>query len=168
MLGSSMTDSQEKLDQYRQQLVGCAGRKCDGVFQKVADSYEDDLLEFAHFPDDYFSFVLEILSEAEFYAKPGAWNFLLVLGTERGKLQAHHYRALADCMMRNYEHYTDEDLCLAVCDFVARNYSSADAKLIFDRLAAIEAKKPNELHGFVSDGLRILAAEEKRSGEKPA
>lgn len=132
----------------------------------MADSYEDDLLEFAHFPDDYFGLVLELLSEAESYAKPGVWNFLLVLGTEQGKLQARHYRALADCMIRNYEHYTDEDLCLAVCNFVARNYSAAGAKPIFDRLAAIEAKKPDELRGFVSDGLRILAAEEKRSSQK--
>lgn len=157
---------QERLDEYRELLTQCAGRRCEGVFEKVADRYEDDLLELENFPKNYFDFVLELLSDAKFYSKPGVWNFLLVLGTEQGKLQPHHYKALAERIVDNYEQYRNTDLCVAVCDFVARNYSSLHARAIFDQLAAIEAKKTKDLHGFVEDGLRILAAEEKRAAQR--
>jgi hypothetical protein len=73
-----MTDkTSQKLDEYRELLAKCSGQQCESVFQKVADSYEDDLLEFEDFPDDYFAFVLDLLSNPSFYSKAGVWNFLL-------------------------------------------------------------------------------------------
>lgn len=162
VLATMTDDLREKLDAYREQLVKCSPSKSESVYQKVADSYEDDLLEAEDFPSGYFEFVLSVLSEGQFYSKPGAWNFLLVLGTEKQKMQG-RYQTLAEVLVENYEKYADEDLCLAVCDFIARNYSGVDAKAIFDRLAAIESRKPEELQGLVKDGLRILAAEEKRA-----
>jgi hypothetical protein len=156
-------DKSAKLDEYRTLLSQCVGRQCESTFQKVADSYEDDLLEFEEFPEDYFRFVLELLSNATFYAKPGIWNFLLVLGTEQGKLQPRHYRGLVEQIVSNYGKYENADLCLAVCDFIARNYSGSDARPVFEKLAEIEGRKPRHLQGFVADCLRILAAEEQRA-----
>lgn len=152
----------EKIDAYEEMLVNCIPRKSESAFQKVVDSYEDDLLELDGFPEEYFDFVLRVLSDARFYSKAGAWNFLLAIGTEKHKLQPHHYQALADKIIGNYNNYLNEDLCLAVCDFVARNYPYADAKPIFDQLILIENDKSSDLHGFVNDGLRILEAEKDR------
>lgn len=153
----------ERLTEYRELLSACDGPQCEKVFQQIADRYEDDLLELEDFADDYLKLVIDLLSDDKFYSKPGVWNFLLVLGTEQGKIQPRQYDALAECITRNYERYLNTDLCLAVCDFVARNYSVVKAREIFRRLAAIEEKKPDALHGFVKDGLRILAAEERRA-----
>lgn len=158
-----MTDDlRERLDAYREQLVKCSPKNSESVYQKVADSYEDDLLEVEEFPSGYFEFVLSVLTESRFFSKPGAWIFLLVLGTEKRKMRD-RYQALAKVLVDNYEQYMDEDLCLAVCDFVARNYFADVARAIFERLAVIEKRKPEELQGFVKDGLRILAAEERRN-----
>jgi hypothetical protein len=151
------------IDAYRTELEKCTGKKCESTFQKIADQYEDDLLEVEHFPDEYFNFALELISDEKFYSKAGLWNFFLVLGTEQGKLRPQHYQELAKCIVRNYEKYLDEDLCLAACDFIARNYSTADAQNLFDQLALSENKKPEELRGFVNDGIRILLAEDKRN-----
>jgi hypothetical protein len=155
-------NTQRKLDEYKVALTRCTGSQCESVFQRVAESFEDDLLEFEDFPEDYFSFALELLSNATFYLKPGLWSFLMVLGTERHKLTSRHYDELAERMVEGYSRYSNEDLCLAVCDFIARNYSAAVARSLFGKLDAIEKNKSMDLRGFVADGLRILAAEEKR------
>ncbi|WP_321283838.1 hypothetical protein [uncultured Vibrio sp.] len=150
------------LSEYENKLLGCELAKSESVFQSVADSYEDDLLEFDEFPDEYFDFVLKLLSDRRYYSKAGLWNFLLVLGTESHRLSPHHYCRLRDTIIDHFKDYDDEDLCLGVCDFVARNYSFADAGDIFDRLEVIEKQKPESLHGFVVDGRRIMLAEEER------
>ncbi|MCK9383956.1 MAG: hypothetical protein M0Q15_04925 [Nevskia sp.] len=94
--------------------------------------------------------------------------FLLSLSAEKDNLCPDHYRALAKQIIDNYENYLDELLCLTACDFIARNYPFTTAKDIFNRLAPIEKKKPETLRGYVEDGLRILAAEEKRELERIA
>lgn len=153
----------KKLDAYLAAIASCAPGSNEAAFRKIADNYEDDLLEFEHFPDDYFEFVVRLLSEEKYYAKAGLWNFLLVLGTEKHKLLSWHYESLGELFVANYDKYGDEDLCLAICDFIARNYPTAQARKLFDRLSKIEDKKDETLRGFVADGLRILAAEEKRA-----
>jgi len=150
------------LPKYEDQLLSCDQRNSESVFQSVADSYEDDLLEFNEFPDEYINFVLKLLSDSRFYSKAGVWNFLLVLGTESHRLRSRHYKSLSDTIIDNFRDYDDEDLCLVVCDFVARNYSFKEAGIIFDSLEAIENQKPESLHGFVADGRRIMIAEEER------
>jgi hypothetical protein len=155
--------NRDRVKEYRQLLLGCSGIRCESVFQQVADRYEDDLLEFDDFPDEYFDLALDLLSSVKFYSKPGVWNFLLVLSTEQDKLQHHHYEALVDRIVSNYGSYKNNDLCLAVCDFIARNYSVGDARRIFQQLALIESNKPEELHGFVKEGLIILTAEDSRA-----
>lgn len=159
-------DSANKLDAYLEALANCTAKEAEAVFRKVADNYEDDLLEYEDFSADYFEFVLRLLSQAAFYSKPGLWNFLLVLGTERHKLLRQHCESLGEQFVANYDKYANEDLCLAVCDFIARNYPFDQAKTLFDRLSKIENKKGDQLKGFVVERLRILAAEEKRSERK--
>jgi hypothetical protein len=154
-----------RLREYENELDACSPEKSGPVFQRIADKYEDDLLELPGFPDAYFDFVLGLLSDKRFYSKPGVWNFLMVLSTEKHKLRSDHYQALAARIVDNYKQYADEELCLAACDFIARNYPFAFARQTLDRLATIEAEKPKKLWGFAKDGMRILAAEEKRAGK---
>jgi hypothetical protein len=150
------------LYEYKTKLLNCDHGKSESVFQEVADSYEDDLLEYDKFPDEYFDFVITLLSDRRFFSKSGVWNFLLVLGTESHRLRSSHYDRLSNTIIDHFKYYDDEDLCLGVCDFVARNYNIADASMIFNRLEAIENQKPDSLHGFVADGRRIMLAEEGR------
>ncbi len=150
------------LSEYENKLLNCEQTKSESVFQKVADNYEDDLLNFDKFPEEYFDFAVKLLSDQQFYSKPGVWNFLLVLGTESHRLDTHHYDRLRDTILEHFKDYDNEDLCLGVCDFVARNYNFLDAGNIFDRLKIIEDQKPESLHGFVADGRRIMVAEEER------
>ena len=154
------------LSKYKDELLSCSKAQCESVFSKIADRYEDDLLDFDGFPDDYFEFIVQLLSDNKFYSKPGVWNFLLVLGTEFHKLKSHHYEKLAEVIIAHYQNYQNEDLCLAVCDFFARNYTLTEACLIFDRLEAIEKSKSINLHGFVADGRRIMLAEDERRRNK--
>lgn len=120
------------------------------------------MLELDGFPESYFEFVIELLSRSEFYSKPGLWNFMLVLGTERHKMLPRHYAALANTIVGNYASFLDGDLCLAVCDFIARNYTTAEAAQLFNRLLEQEKEKPQELHGFVNEGRKILELEDAR------
>ena len=156
-------DHAEKLAQYEDAILRSDMKRSESVYSKAADNFEDDLLEFEDFPEQYFEFVLKLLSEEQFYAKPGLWNFLLALSTEKEKLTPKHYERLTNCMLSHYRAYTDEDLCLAVCDFIARNCAPGPAKKLLDRLKDIEQSKAEGLRGFANDGLRILAREVARS-----
>lgn len=149
-----------KLDEFERNILECPLEKSEAVFQKAADSYEDELLEYDDFPEPYFLFFLKLLSEQKFFDKPGLWNFLLVISTESHKLSSEHYSRIADAILNNYVFYEDEDLCLAVCDFVARNYDHNTARGILDKLREIENEKSEK--GFADDGLRILANEIQR------
>lgn len=150
------------LQEYENILLGCSEANSESVFQNIADRYEDDLLNFDDFPEDYFNFIIKLLSDSRFYSKAGVWNFLLVLSTEFHRLSTQHYNRLAEIFVDNYKNYQDEDLCLAVCDFIARNYNLNKAEQIFSRLDPIEKLKPESLQGFVADGRRIMLAEDER------
>ena len=161
MLEAPMNEN-SKLVEYAAKILLAKPERCESAFSRAADSFEDDLLEFPHFPADYFAFVLELLSEEKFFSKPGVWNFLLVLGTEKEKLQSSHYEQLAETILANYQSYLNEDLCLGVCDFIARNYPEGYAKGVLHGLREIEKKKDPTLFGFADDGLRILEREVDR------
>ena len=149
------------LEEYEREILSCQKQKCESVFQRIADSYEDDLLEFNDFPEEYLSFLLRLLSEEQFFKKPGLWNFMIVIGTEYHKLSSIQYKKIADCILDNYIKYQDEDLNLAVCDFIARNYTHKKAKKLLLSLKIIEKGKVEK--GFADDGLRILNNEIERS-----
>lgn len=151
------------LAKYRADLLACTIESAESVYQRVADSFEDDLLELDGFPAEYLEFLSDLLSEEKLYSKPGAWHFVLLLCSEGHKLQSPHYEKLANTILMHYAAYENEDLCLAVCDFIARSYGFDDAKRLFSKLDLIEISKPPSLQGFVADGRRILAAEEARA-----
>jgi hypothetical protein len=156
-------DPAAKIAGYASSLLGAKPERCEGAFSRAADSVEDDLLEFDEFPPEYFAFAVALLSEERFFMRAGVWNFLLVLSTEKEKLLEPHYRALAQAITDNYPAYKNEDLCLAVCDFIARNYEAAWARDLLNRLKQLETAKVPELRGFADDGLRILEREVARS-----
>ncbi len=159
---TTMTYS-DKLAQYLDAILQAKAKQSESACSKAADNFEDDLLEFENFPDEYFEFVLNLLSKEEFYSRPGIWNFLLVLGTEKHKLLLTHYDRISVCIVDYYREYTDEDLCLAACDFIARNYAEASARKLLNKLKDIEKEKDEDLRGFADDGLRILEQEIIRS-----
>ena len=152
------------IDSYKEELLNSPSKKSENVYQRVADAFEDDLLEFDDFPPKYFDFVLELLSDKDFYSKPGLWNFLLVIGTESHKLERSHYEKLSNTISESYGEYIDEDLCLAVCDFIARNYDYEEAKKLLLSLA--DKEKDMSESGFAFDGLRILELEKQRANQK--
>ena len=104
-----------------------------------------------------------LLRDERFYSRPGVWNFLLVLGTEKEKLLEEHYRLLAQAITDNYPSYGNQDLCLAICDFIARNYEAKWASELLKCLKSLEAMKPAELRGPADEGLKILEREVARS-----
>jgi hypothetical protein len=57
----------------------------------------------------------------------------------------------------------DKDLCLAVCDFVARNLEPSKAADLLKKLKQQELKKSADLQGYVEEGLFILGQEIKRA-----
>lgn len=156
-------NSAAKIENYSVSLLEAKPERCEGVFSRTADNFEDDLLEFDEFPPEYFDFALSLLSDERYYSRPGVWNFLLVLGTEKEKLLEAHYRALAQVITDNYPSYKNPDLCLAVCDFIARNYETKWARELLTRLKGLEAVKPAELQGSADEGLKILEREVARS-----
>jgi hypothetical protein len=152
-----------KIAVYLASLLDAKPEKCENVFSRVADEFEDDLLDFDSFPKEYFEFVLSLLGDEKLFSRAGVWNFLLALGTEKRKLIDEHYQLLAQVIAEHYPAYQNQDLCLAVCDFIARNYEAKWAAQLLARLQDLEALKPVDLRGFANDGLRILEREVSRS-----
>lgn len=130
--------------------------KSESICSKIADSFEDDLMEFEGFPQEHFDFVKSLLSTPTLYSKPGIWNFLMVLSSGRHRLTSNNFRQLSDIFIGNYSFYEDEDLCLATCDFIARNFPSHEAGLLLKKLKALEIGKPLEFRGAADEGLIIL------------
>lgn len=155
-------DMDNKIDQYLLKIKSALSNKSEGIYQKVADDFEDDLLEYDDFPPGYFEFVIKLMSDDEFYSKPGLWNFLMVLSTEKSKMKNHHYLKLAETIVDNYSKYFNADLCLASCDFIARNYSETSARKLFKQLNDIEKCKGPDHAGFVDQGIFILEREVSR------
>lgn len=160
--------SNHTLLEYLEGIEKAEAKRSESVCSRTADKFEDDLLEFEGFPADHFSFVLELLSNSRLYSKPGIWNFLLVLSTENHKLRREHYDALAKTILDQYVNYVDPDLCLAVCDFLARNYPEREAEDILNMLRMVESDKDERLRGFAIDGLRIVKLEAARRDSGPS
>jgi hypothetical protein len=155
----------ERLMTYADKILHADAQRSESVCSKAADQFEDDLLEFDEFPDEYLKFVVQLLSRSNFYCKPGIWNFLLVLSTESHRLQPCHYEQLKITFLENYHHYSDQDLCLAVCDFIARNYSEGSARSQLNALAKVELEKAEALQGFAEDGMQTVKLEAARAAE---
>lgn len=156
-------NSNENLTVYAEKIEHADEKRSESVCSKIADRFEDDFLEFDGFPDDYFEFALQLFSNPKFYSKPGVWNFLLVLSAKSQRLQSNHYERLKNVFLQHYLDYMNQDLCLAVCDFIARNYSEDSARNQLNALAKIELQKEDALRGFAIDGMHTVKLEAARA-----
>jgi len=147
-----------KLDSYKKMLLEA---KTESVFEKVSNLYSDDILEYSGFPNEHLDFLLDVLSESQFYTKKGAFHFLAILGVDTDIMSQAQLKKISDEIKNNYINYSDEMLCLTSCDFIARYYPAEEAKLILLELQNIEKNK--SMSGYADDGLRIIDNEEKRS-----
>lgn len=128
--------------------------KNEATYEKVSNLYSDGLLEYDGFPDEYLSFLVDILSESKFYSKDGAFHFLAIIGVDTDIMSPDQLKSISDAITSNFIYYDDEMLCLTACDFIARYYPNKEAKKILLRLKEIENDKTEK--GFADDGLRIL------------
>lgn len=157
----------QTLDSYRRQIQ-CAGtERSEEVCSRIAERLEDELARCPQMPSAHVAFFADLLSVPALFATAGVWNFLLVLGTQRHTLLLTDFRRLGLCVAQCYGHYEDEDLCLAVCDFIARHFLWEDAASLLMRLKMMEACKAERLQGMADDGLRILAARRSHGSRGP-
>lgn len=151
------------LNQYLSAILNTKNDKeSEKVSQKVADDFEMELLNFTSFPSDFLEFILKLLSDKTLFTKAGIWNFLLVLSTESHILKKSDYEALLITITENFKDYENSDLCLACCDFIARNYPYDIAKNTFHFLKKVEDAKPEQLKGYVQEGIYIMNRELER------
>lgn len=126
-------------------------------FEKIANLYSNDILDFAEFPNDYCDFLVDILSDKRIYTKTGAHYFLALLGADTDIMSGEQLKSISQVITENFAYYVDEMLCLTSCDFIARYYQKDYAESILNQLKRIEEKKSEK--GFADDGLRILRNE---------
>jgi hypothetical protein len=88
--------------------------------QDLATQFADDMLLKDAVPDDYFELFLEILATQELYEMPGVSDLFTTLYIEREKLTERQKSRLIDAIAANYHSFSDDSLCLVICDMVAR------------------------------------------------
>lgn len=145
------------------QIATTDDKRCAALCSRLADEFEDDLLEYDQFPDAHFDFILTLLLSSQYFDKPGVWNFLIAVNNAKDALSEQQYASLASTFTERFSNYTDKDLSFAVCDFVARNYIITQAEILLQKLQQQELKKNPELHGDVEQGFYILSQEKKRT-----
>lgn len=138
-------------------------KRSSALCSRFADQFEDDLLEYDNIPNDYFNFFIALLSERQYFEKPGIWNFILAVNNSRDALTSEQLEDIGNAFLANFQEYWDADLCLAVCDFVARNIQPSKAFELLQKLKQKEIAKPIEVQGIVDQGFFILNQEIKRA-----
>lgn len=149
--GSNMS-----LIEIKDELSNCSSRTCEQAFWRNSRRFEDGLLGFKGFPEEYFNFLIELISDSNYYEKKGVWYFLLAITSERHRLNTDHMERLKEVFVENYDRYLDEMLCHMVCDFVARMYEGNEAMDILEQLSKAEAGKDKK---YAWVGLEILIKE---------
>lgn len=150
------------------QIEGVECTRSSALCSRLADQFEDDLLDYAEFPSDHLAFFMKLLSEHQYFEKKGIWNFILAVNNARDALNDRQLRRIGDAFVVNFQNYLDADLCLAACDFVARNIHPSEAAELLQKLKQREAEKPKELQGIVDQGFFILSQEIKRAAHRAA
>lgn len=148
------------------QIEDVESKRSSALCSRLADNFEDDLLEYAEFPSEYFDFFKKLLSENKYFEKPGIWNFILAVNNSRDALTSLQLEIICDIFTNNFQYYLDADLCLSVCDFIARNINQAKAAKVLQALKQQEAAKPKQVQGIVDQGFFILSQEIKRSAHR--
>ena len=140
-------------------------KRSSGLCSRFADRFEDDLLEYGDFPETHLNFFLTLLSDKQYYDQPGIWNFVLAVNNARDALSSEQYERITNTFVANFGNYSDKELCLAVCDFVARNLEPSNAACLLKKLKQEELKKSADLQGYVDEGFFILGQEIKRAAQ---
>jgi len=83
----------------------------------------------------------------------------MVLSAGRHRLTPGHFEQLSSVFRKHYALYEDSELCLAVCDFVARNFPHRDARNLLEDMRGLESEKPSGARGAADEGLQILENE---------
>lgn len=148
------------------QIEGVESKRSSALCSRLADQFEDDLLDYAEFPPDHFAFFIKLLSEHQYFGKPGIWNFILAVNNARDALNGQQLEGIGDAFVVNFQNYLDADLCLAACDFIARNIHPSKAAELLKILKQQEAEKPKEVQGIVDQGFFILSQEIKRAAHR--
>lgn len=147
------------------QIEGAESKRSSALCSRLADQFEDDLLEYADFPDEHLMLFATLLSDARYFEKPGIWNFVMAVNNARDALTDRQMERIGEVFLASFQRYLDPDLSLAVCDFVARNMQPSKAVELLRKLKLQEGEKPPEVRGIVDQGFFILSQEAKRAGE---
>lgn len=148
------------------QIEGTERKRSAALCSRLADQFEDDLLEYADFPDEHLMLFATLLSDNRYFEKPGIWNFIMAVNNARDALTSEQLERIGEIFLANFQRYLDPDLCLAVCDFVARNIQPPKAAELLQQLKQREDGKPPELQGIVDQGFFILSQEAKRAAQR--
>lgn len=148
------------------QIERAERKRSEALCSRLADQFEDDLLEYADFPDEHLMLFATLLSDSRYFEKPGLWNFVMAVNNARDALTSEQLERIGEVFLANFQRYLDPDLCLAVCDFVARNIEPAKATELLHQLKQQEDGKPPELQGIVDQGFFILGQETKRAAQR--
>ncbi len=149
-------------DQFPQLLTQISlldNRNSAAICSRLADTFENNLLNYEQFPSSYMDFFLALLSDQRYYTKPGIWNFILAVNNAKDALSAAQYETITAAFTENFADYRDKELCFAVCDFIARNLSYSKAATLLRTLKAQELQKAADLRGYADEGLFILEQE---------
>lgn len=149
----------DKFSKQLQQLASVDIKRSESLCNRLADELQDELLNHDAMPDSLFNYFLTLLSVATYYEKPGLWNFILALNTPRDDLSKEQFKKLTKVFLENYGSYSDKELCLAVCDFIARHIEPSEASVLLNQLKAQEAQKDTTLRGYADEGLYIVGQE---------
>jgi len=147
------------------QISLAAKNRSPGLCSRFADKIEDDLLGYSDFPEAHLGFFLTLLSDKQYYDQPGIWNFVLAVNNAKDALSGGQYERIANTFVANFENYSDKELCLAVCDFVARNLEPSKAADLLKKFKQQELKKRADLQGYADEGFFILGQEIKRAAQ---
>jgi hypothetical protein len=103
--------------------------------QQLATQFGDDMLLQDAVPDDYFQLFLDILQTRELYEMPGVSDLFTTLYIEREKITDQQNPRLIDAIVANYHCFSDDNLCLVICDMVARIWPPAIALGALEEMA---------------------------------
>ena len=145
------------------QVASVECKRSAALCSRLANQFEDDLLEYTDFPDEHFMLFIALLSDNRYFKKSGIWNFILAVNNAKDALTSEQLECIGKVFLANFQYYLDPDLCLAVCDFIARNIQPPKAIKLLQELKLREAEKPPEIQGIVEQGFFILSQEIKRS-----
>ena len=157
----------EKFSEQLHQLASVDEKRSGSLCSRLSDEFQRELLDYDSMPESFFNYFLTLISVEQYYQKPGVWQFILALNTPRDDLSEAQFKQVAGTFVDNFEKYNDGDLCLAVCDFIARNMEPIEATSLLNQLKAKEVTKGEKLRGYADEGLHIVQQEVKRAKLNP-